>query len=157
MLGDGLPRPLLAFETHAAVDTADPASVAAVGAALREANARREAGSQQPIGPSQVRLTEAQLSETVWINRVGTFGVGSAGYWWRRVGALLVRLSHYLPPRHLDAHWLFLYADDGDATAGGERFETSFLSPFPPRCARNALQVVENEGRPEMGMDRALP
>ena len=45
--------------------------------------------------PASIPFSEAQLSEEVWLNTVGTFGVGSAGYWWGRAGALLVRLSHY--------------------------------------------------------------
>ena len=50
--------------------------------------------------------------------RVGTFGVGSAGHRWGRVGAALLRIVHYLTPRQL-AIWLMLYADDGWATAQG--------------------------------------
>ena len=93
---------------------------------LREAEARKGTGGGSPIGPTRVRFSESQLDETVWVNRVGTFGVGSAGYWWGRAGALLVRLSHYLAPSHLEALWLLLYADDGNAAAGG-RFETALL------------------------------
>ena len=33
----------------------------------------------------------------VWVNKVGTYGMGSAAYYWARAaGALLVRLVHYL-------------------------------------------------------------
>ena len=53
--------------------------------------------------------------------------MGSAGYWWGRAGALLVRLSHYLPPTHLWRLWLLLYADDGMVTAGGSYFEHPLL------------------------------
>ena len=65
-----------------------------------------------PFSLASVRFTEKQLSEEVWLNTVGTFGVCSAGYWWGRAGALLVRLSHYLPPTFLRQFWLLLYADD---------------------------------------------
>ena len=79
------------------------------------------------VGPSQITFTEQQLDEEIWVNRVGTFGVGSAGYWWGRAGALLVRLSHYYAPRQIRALWVLLYADDGNATAGGPRFEAPLL------------------------------
>ena len=36
------------------------------------------------------------LNEEIWLNTVGTFGVGSAGYWWGRAGAAVMRLTHYL-------------------------------------------------------------
>ena len=49
---------------------------------------------------------------TLWVNTVGTYGVGSAGYYWGRLGAaVLVRLPHYF----LAGRWypeLLLYADD---------------------------------------------
>ena len=77
--------------------------------------------------PTRVRFTEEQLDEEVWLNKVGTFGVGSAGYWWGRAGALLVRLSHYYAPNQLRAHWILLYADDGKATAGCPNFERPLL------------------------------
>ena len=80
-----------------------------------------------PFSLASVRFTEEQLSEEVWLNTVGTFGVGSAGYWWGRAGALLVRLSHYLPPTFLRQFWLLLYADDGKGTAGGDRLEHPLL------------------------------
>ena len=76
--------------------------------------------------PTKVPFTKDQLDEEVWLNKVGTFGVGSAGYWWGRGGASLVRLSHYLTPRRL-ALWVLLYADDGNATASGPFFEMALL------------------------------
>ena len=47
----------------------------------------------------------------VWINKVGTYGVGSAGYWWTRLAAAFHRLGFYL----LDPGGAFeslLFADD---------------------------------------------
>ena len=32
-----------------------------------------------------------ELSEDVYINKVGTFGVSSAGYWWGRAGGAIMR------------------------------------------------------------------
>ena len=67
-----------------------------------------------------------ELSETVWVNTVGTFGVGSAGYWWGRAGAALMRLSHFCQGRERML-WLMLYSDDCWATAGGERADRDLL------------------------------
>ena len=71
-------------------------------------------------------FTEDELAQTVWLNTVGTFGVGSAGYWGGRAGAALFRLAHYLPGR---SHmlWLLLYSDDCWATAGGVRADRNLL------------------------------
>ena len=77
---------------------------------------------------TQVAFSDSHLAEKIWVNRVGTFGVGSAGYWWGRAGALLVRLSHYYAPSTVRALWVLLYADDGKATAGGPRFELPLLN-----------------------------
>ena len=95
-------------------------------ALCRKNRALPEAERRQ-LKPTEIPFGGAQLDEPLWVNCVGTFGIGSAGYWWGRVGALLVRLSHYLPPRHLAPLWLLLYADDGDGVAGGPRFEASLL------------------------------
>ena len=84
------------------------------------------APGQPPLGPAQVAFSEEQLNEEVWLNLVGTFGIGSAGYWWGRAGAALVRLTHYLTPRQLQM-WLLLCADDGLATAGGQWFQRPLL------------------------------
>ena len=48
----------------------------------------------------------------IWINKVGTYGIASAGYWWARfAAATLVRLCHYLAGnRHLLD--ILLYVDD---------------------------------------------
>jgi len=56
-------------------------------------------------------------SDTVWLNKVGTYGVSSAGYYWSRAASGLVRLSHYsLAGRGpLD---LLLFADDWKFLAG---------------------------------------
>jgi hypothetical protein len=48
----------------------------------------------------------------VWVNKVGTYGMGSAAYWWGRVAAaVMVRLPHYLAhPSALVE--ILLYVDD---------------------------------------------
>ena len=89
--------------------------------------ARRVGGARKAcLRPRRAHFTPAQLQEQIWINRVGTFGVGSAGYWWGRAGALLIRLSHYLTPRAM-AVWLLLYADDGLVNGRSERFDRALL------------------------------
>jgi len=57
-------------------------------------------------------FTQVELQETVYLNTVNTFGVGSAGYWWGRGGSAIIRLAHYMLG-HEDALWSLLYADDG--------------------------------------------
>ena len=50
--------------------------------------------------------------ETVWLNTVGTYGMGSAAYWWGRfAAATIVRLAHYLagPSSNVE---VLLYVDD---------------------------------------------
>ena len=48
----------------------------------------------------------------VWVNRVGTYGMASAAYWWGRVAAAtLVRLCHYLAGNQVPLE-ILLYVDD---------------------------------------------
>ena len=52
----------------------------------------------------------------VYVNRLATFGVASTPYWWSRISACLIRLSHYC----LGSRWpveLLLYADDLEVMA----------------------------------------
>ena len=54
----------------------------------------------------------------VWVNCVGTYGIGSAGYWWGRLASgMLVRLFHYLTSASGNQDML-LYSDDFLMTAG---------------------------------------
>ena len=54
----------------------------------------------------------------VWINTVGTYGLGSASYWWGRLGALLQRVVLYITgPAGLK--WALRYADDFIFLTGG--------------------------------------
>ena len=71
-------------------------------------------------------FTDEELGQTVWLNTVGTFGVGSAGYWWGRAGAAVMRLAHYLqgPDRML---WMLLYSDDSWTSAGGDGAERDLM------------------------------
>ena len=65
--------------------------------------------------PTADDLPDEALDEEVWLNMVGTFGVASAGYWWGRAGAAIMRLGHYFVGYH-DALWTLLYSDDGKLT-----------------------------------------
>ena len=71
-------------------------------------------------------LPQEVLDEEIWLNTVGTFGVGSAGYWWGRAGACVIRLSHYLQGfQH--AIWTMLYSDDGWLIGRTERYEVGLI------------------------------
>ena len=61
----------------------------------------------------------------MWVNTVGTFGVGSAGYWWGRAAGAIVRLTHYVLG-HGDAIWALIYSDDG-LLMGGEEWKDRSL------------------------------
>lgn len=52
------------------------------------------------------------LSQTVWLNRGGTFGIASAAYWWSRLCGLLGCLAlHWV--------WALVFVDDLQIAAGG--------------------------------------
>jgi hypothetical protein len=67
-----------------------------------------------------------ELAEDVFLNRVGTFGVSSAGYWWGRAGGSLMRLGHYFVGFQ-DALWAMLYSDDGKLTGRTDYPEKGIL------------------------------
>lgn len=69
-------------------------------------------GARPEARPGLHDLPDKVLDETLWVNCVGTFGVGSAGYWWGRAGACLTRLGHVLIG-HDHAIWSLLYSDNG--------------------------------------------
>eukprot|EP00435_Cladocopium_sp_Y103_P030315 s433_g7.t1 len=54
----------------------------------------------------------------VYVNNVGTFGIGSTPYWWARISGALIRFTHYvLGPKFLVE--MLLYADDLEVIAPG--------------------------------------
>ena len=56
----------------------------------------------------------------MWLNKVGTYGIASAGYFWSRLAAaVLVRMVHYVTGRKRSPEVL-LYADDWIILAGRE-------------------------------------
>ena len=93
-------------------------------AALKERKKRTAAAERREaertgtdLGPpTETRISRddfsaEELSQSVWLNTVGTFGVASAGYWWGRAGAALMRLAHYVQG-YGKALRLLLYSDD---------------------------------------------
>ena len=52
-------------------------------------------------------------ADVLWLNCVGTYGVGSAGYWWARLASgAIVRLGHYILADLPLALESLLYVDD---------------------------------------------
>ena len=89
---------------------------------------------------------------TVWVNGVGTYGLGSAAYWWSRVaGALMVRLLHHVLG-HETFIELLLFADDelfaADSRDGGCPHRVWDLSAGGPRDTVELEEVPRREGNP---------
>ena len=59
-----------------------------------------------------------QDSTTVWINRVGTFGIGSIAYWWARLVAVAGRITFRLCMSLY--FWMLVFADDIKVVASGK-------------------------------------
>jgi len=55
--------------------------------------------------------------DVIWINRVGTFGIGSIAYFWSRLAAALGRLTIKL--WFNECIWQFIFADDLHINSGG--------------------------------------
>ena len=86
---------------------------------------RRFLHAQEDWGLLACRLEAGK----VWLNRVGTFGVGSASYWWGRLAAGLARLTLSLVGQ--DFVWQHIYADDLKWSAhGANKFENLALTIF---------------------------
>ena len=91
----------------------------------REAHSRPPA-VERPRAFRRQDFTPKELSEDVYVNKIGTFGVSSAGYWWGRAGGALMRLAYYLTG-HREALWAMLYADDGKLTGRTDHPERGLL------------------------------
>ena len=62
-------------------------------------------------------------SRVLWLNRVGTFGVSSAAYYWTRLFAAVGRWAFRV--LHLDKFYMLIYVDDLHVVVfGGEKFYT---------------------------------
>ena len=90
----------------------------------------KEAHRQIPVAPADWPLHACQTRPggPVYLNKVGTYGISSAGYWWGRVVAALHRLAISLTPHALMV-WLLLFADDWLVLAGGKFFAEGLLYP----------------------------
>ena len=58
-----------------------------------------------------------QGSSDIWLNKVGTFGLGCASYWWGRLFSIMTRTAISLALR--DPVFQFLFADDLNLLASG--------------------------------------
>ena len=66
-----------------------------------------EAHRQVPIAECDWYLLGCQVrpGSTVYVNKVGTFGVASASYYWSRVASAIGRLAQYLVGHATDSTW----------------------------------------------------
>eukprot|EP00435_Cladocopium_sp_Y103_P029251 s3649_g7.t1 len=66
------------------------------------------------------------LSETVWLNKTGTFGVSSAPYWWAKLFAAIGRFVGHL--MQSSPFWHMVYVDDlHGAFTGVHKFEALWV------------------------------
>ena len=66
-----------------------------------------------------------QNSNTVWINKVGTFGLSPASFWWSRLYGIIGRVVARCLLQHAFYH--FAYVDDVHPTFYGKRMYINFL------------------------------
>jgi hypothetical protein len=86
----------------------------------------------------------------IYFNKVGTFGVASASYWWSRIFAAVVRAVHYLLGKNYPVDML-VYADDIECLGIGKEgrkgivlaflFMALFATPFKWEKTRGGLQT----------------
>jgi len=87
----------------------------------------------------------------IYVNKVGTFGVACASYWWSRISGAGVRLVHELLGRDM-AIEILIFADDIEAVAahaGGRRgitlcFLYMSILGFPFNGLNNVVACVSN-------------
>ena len=65
-------------------------------------------------------------SDVILLNCCGTYGLGSASYYWGRLGAMLIRAIHYILGHEM-ASWVLLFADDGKISANIEKAPITIL------------------------------
>ena len=92
---------------------------------------RRLAVAREDWGFQACRVDSS--SSEVWLNRVGTFGIGSISYWWNRLAAMIVRLVLMIfPPQTV--RWVLCFADDVKLLLGGGDL---------PRCALGVMVLFQ--------------
>ena len=64
-----------------------------------------------------------RVGDSIYVNTVGTFGVGSAGYWWGRLAGIIMRCTMSL--LFYNEVWSTLFGDDLKLSA--LRAETMFF------------------------------
>ena len=64
-------------------------------------------------------------SKTIWINKVGTFGISAASFWWSRLYGVIGRVVARCLLQHAFFH--FAYVDDVHPTFYGKRMYINFL------------------------------
>ena len=90
-----------------------------------------EAHRQVPIDPRDWHYLGAQVHPGGWVyvNKVGTFGVASASYWWSRVAGAIGRIAQYVPA-HSAHTWHLLVADDYQLDSSGPAYREAIISFF---------------------------
>ena len=90
-----------------------------------------EAHRQIPIHPRDWHLQgcQVEVGGDVYINKVGTFGVASASYYWSRAASALGRLTQYITGRTANT-WHQLVADDFHLEASGPEYRAALISFF---------------------------
>ena len=68
-------------------------------------------------------------NEELYLNTVGTFGFSTAGHWWGRLAAALIRAGHYFLHHALSCR-IMLFADDGLALLPLAHFRPSLKALF---------------------------
>ena len=90
-----------------------------------------EAHRQVPIDPQDWHFLAAQIHPGSWVyvNKVGTFGIASASYWWSRVASAIGRIALCIPG-HSAHTWHLLVADDYMLDASGPAYREAIISFF---------------------------
>lgn len=94
--------------------------------------------------------------QLIFINRVGTFGVASASYWWRRAAGIGIRLAHKLlgPERSIE---MLIFADDLELLGAGKDEGEWYYSTVLVSCNhRFSFQVEQAKRWLEGGVDKFL-
>ena len=72
------------------------------------------------------QAARAEPDGDLYLATCGTYGISSAGEWWSRVAAALVKYGHYLLGPHFFIH-LLIFADDFDLKVQGSEFAIALL------------------------------
>ena len=86
----------------------------------------KEAHRQVPIDSRDWHFLGCRVTPGSWIyvNKVGTFGITSASYFWSRDASFIGRLSQYLAGSSANA-WHLLVADDFELDASGRKYRNA--------------------------------